>query len=206
MDSCVRQFSAFINDNYRVSIADEDISDIQKVYTIDLLPGAGAEPLICNDPSHDHTSNEGSMHLVMFVESGIEANIQTIVAGCWSHGSANMSLDMRGCGVGTALMLIAECIAIAAGVTKITLDDSTTREEGRNGFYESLGYDRPDDEVMEKNINSNDLLVRISAFKIKVQRLLDEGRCAWTWDLTPTVGLKRSNEGDSYSLRSKRSQ
>jgi hypothetical protein len=198
MNWCVKQFSAFINDNYHLSIRDEDISDIQKLYTIELQPGTGAKPLLCDNPSHDHTLNEGFIQLKMLVEVGGEANILTVVAGCWKHGTSNMSQDMKGCGIGTALMLIAECIAIAGGVNNITLDDSTTHEEGRYGFYESLGYNRPeDDEVMEKYINIDDLTERITAFKIKVQTLLKDGRCAWIWDLHPSVGVKRSNEGGS---------
>lgn len=207
MDRCVKQFSTFINDNYHISIADNDISDTEKYYIIDLLSGTEAEPLICNDPSHDHTSNQGSMRLEMTIEQGGEAYIVSVVSGCSSHGTANMLPDMRGCGIGTALMLIAECVAIAAGINKITLDDSTSHEEGRDGFYESLGYNRPDDdEAMEKNINVDDLTERINSFKIKVLTLLKYNRCAWFWDLPQSNSIKRTNESNRYELRSKRSR
>lgn len=182
IDKCVKKFDSLISKNYKLSI--ESISKDEVVFFNVKILGKGTDiTLTCNRKScHNPVLMEATM--IIEEEDGYTVSkILNIIAGCWKHGNKSIvEENMKGCGIGTILMLVCECIAISAGSIKMTLDDMTDKISGKTGFYESLGYNNPDgDEVMEKIISSTDLSYKIYEFSDKIKTLTKKGNCNWIW-------------------------
>ena len=180
MNRCVHTFEEHISETFRMDIAEKQADDAI-VYIISLIPRDSTE-MRCNHGDHGAEHGEASISAEMVI--GMEddkkiASVTSVVVGCWSHGPAQLvDLDLKGCGVGTMLMLVCECIAIGAGADEITLDD----DSGISGFYESLGYDRPDgDEVMVKTPNESEWKMRVGKLISKIESLVEAGKCGDIW-------------------------
>jgi hypothetical protein len=182
IDKCVKHFDSLISKNYKLSI--ESISKDEVVFFNVKILGKNTDiTLTCNRKS---CNNPVLMEATMIIEEEdgyTVSKILTIIAGCWKHGNKSIvEENMKGCGIGTILMLVCECIAIYAGSIKMTLDDVTDKISGKTGFYESLGYNNPDgDEVMEKKLSSEKLSYNINEFSNKINSLTKKGKCNWIW-------------------------
>lgn len=198
MDRCVQTFEEYVASGFDMNVKTMSSGEAM-IYVISLEPKAGIGALLCAHPDHGHNHGEASISAEMVVDSDDGkkvASVSTVVVGCWTHGPGSLkSADLKGCGVGTMLMLICECIALAAGADEITLDD----DSGISGFYEALGYDRPDgDEVMVKTPDESEWKMRVGNLISKIESLVEAGKCGDIWKDDEAVGLgKRGRRNGS---------
>ena len=183
IDKCVKHFDSLISKNYKLSI--ESITKDEVVFFNVKILGKNTDmTLTCNGKSCNNNPVHMEATMIIEEEDGdTVSKILIIIAGCWKHGNKSIvEENMKGCCIGTILMLVCECIAIYAGSIKMTLDDVTDKIPGKTGFYESNGYNNPDgDEVMEKNLSSEKLSYNINEFSYKINSLTKEGKCNWIW-------------------------
>ena len=202
MDRCVQIFEEYVASGFDMSVKPMPSGEAI-IYVISLEPKAGSSALQCSHGDHGHDHGEASISAEMVIDAADDgkkvASISTVVVGCWMHGPASLAgADLKGCGVGTMLMLVCECIALAAGADEITLDD----DSGISGFYESLGYDRPDgDEVMVKTPDESEWKMRVGKLISKIETLVEAGKCGDIWKDDEAFGLgkrgRRNGSDDS---------
>ena len=198
MNRCVHTFEEHISESFRLDIEERQADDAI-IYIISLIPKNGTE-MQCAHGDHGAEHGEASISAEMVIDTEDDkkvARVTTVVVGCWSHGPAQLvDLDLKGCGVGTMLMLVCECIAIGAGADVLTLDD----DSGISGFYESLGYDRPDgDEVMVKTPSVADWRMRVDKLVSKINSLVQGEKCRDIWKAAMTSSLGKRGRGDDDS-------
>lgn len=178
MDQCVQAFSDYINERYELHIQDEHLDGATIRYSITLAPRDGAVER-CSHAQHGENEADTTIHAEMYISNSDgqrEAHVTTVVVGCWIHGPEPVGL--RGCGVGSALMLICECIALGAGAELITLDDTS----GIPSFYTSLGYQRPHgDEVMEKTPDKETWTAMVRELRGKIADRARADECTKVW-------------------------
>lgn len=135
--------------------------------------------IICQNDLRCEKCPNKNIHIgSSIVIDGRTATVSSVCAGCWIHGSDFLAL--KGCGLGSLLMLLSELVAIEEGCTKIELDDMTIKDPMRgNGFYEYLGYERLNtgEPEMEKQLSNIDT-------RRKIQKII------YT-KLSPHTALKR---------------
>jgi hypothetical protein len=175
-------------------IRDEHLGDTTIRYSITLAPRDGAVER-CSHAEHGGDEAGTAIHAEMYIrdeDRQRRAHVTSVVVGCWVHGPEPVGL--RGCGVGSALMLICECIALGAGAELIALDDAS----GIPSFYKSLGYQQPHgDEVMEKTPDEITWTRMVRALRDKIADLTYAGECTKVWK--KVEDKNNSSERKEYS-------